>query len=212
MQRAPRSPDRSVSDRAYGSVAQAPVGPAPAVRRRRLTFRSESPRVGAPAESANGRGPGWWKRTYAAYPKEPRVDYTRRRIAASAGGTLLAFALAGCSSSSAPSSSGAPTTAAPTATATPSSTPSGGAVGDTITIHNFAFSPAALDVKPGTTITVVNKDSVTHTLTSTATPAAFNTGDINAGATMTFKAPTKAGSYSYICTIHTFMHGTLTVQ
>jgi plastocyanin len=130
---------------------------------------------------------------------------------------MLALALAGCSSSPAPSS--APTTAAPTTAPTTAATTGatgggggGGAAGHTVTIQNFAFSPATLSVAPGTTITVVNKDSTTHTLTSTSSPAAFNTGDIGAGATVTFKAPSKAGSYAYICTIHTFMHGTLTVQ
>jgi plastocyanin len=58
----------------------------------------------------------------------------------------------------------------------------------------------------------MNKDGVTHTVTSTASPASFDSGDVAAGATVTFKAPTKAGSYSYICSIHTYMHGTLTVQ
>jgi len=138
-----------------------------------------------------------------------------RRLLASAGGTMLALALAGCSTSPAPSGTNtptaAPTTPAPT-TATTGGAPGGGAAGHTVTIQNFAFSPATLSVAPGTTITVVNKDSTTHTLTSTSSPAAFNTGDIDGGATVTFKAPSKAGSYAYICTIHTFMHGTLTVQ
>ena len=145
----------------------------------------------------------------------PRVNHSRRRFLASAGGTLLTLALAGCSSSSSPSGSGSATTTSAPITSASTTGASGGASaasGDTIVIQNFAFSPASLSVAPGTTVTVVNKDSVTHTLTSTASPASFNTGNVAAGATMTFKAPTKAGSYSYICTIHTYMHGTLTVQ
>ncbi|MBC3839967.1 hypothetical protein GXW82_06480 [Streptacidiphilus sp. 4-A2] len=80
-----------------------------------------------------------------------------------------------------------------------------------ITIHNFAFSPAALTVKPGEKVTVVNQDSTTHTLTATGAKA-FDTGDISPGATTSFTAPGTAGSYPYICTIHQFMHGTLTVS
>lgn len=140
-----------------------------------------------------------------------RVNHSRRRILASAGGALLTLALAGCSSSSSPSGSGSATTTAP-ATATTASSGGGAAAGDTITIQNFAFSPAALTVAPGATVTVVNKDSVTHTVTSTTSGTVFTTGNVAGGATATFKAPAKAGSYSYICSIHTYMHGTLTVQ
>jgi plastocyanin len=117
--------------------------------------------------------------------------------------TLAASALllAGCSSSG-NSSSG-------TATAT---TSSAAAAADTIVIKNFSFSPATLTVAPGTKVTVTNEDSVTHTVTSTASPHAFDTGDVSAGATLTFTAPTKAGTYTYICSIHTYMHGSLTVS
>jgi plastocyanin len=113
--------------------------------------------------------------------------------------TASALLLAGCSSSGKSS----------TATATTSST---AAAADTIVIKNFAFTPATLTVAPGTKITVTNEDSVAHTVTSTASPQAFDTGDIGAGSSTTFTAPSKAGSYSYICTIHTFMHGSLTVS
>ena len=80
----------------------------------------------------------------------------------------------------------------------------------TIIIKNFAFHPALLDVTPGERITVHNEDPVTHTVTSTT--HAFNTGDVSPGATVTFTAPTKAGTYPYICVIHPFMHGTLHVS
>ena len=117
--------------------------------------------------------------------------------------TLAASALllAGCSSSG-NSSTG-------TATAT---TSSAAAAADTIIIKNFSFSPATLTVAPGTKVTVTNEDSVAHTVTSTASPHAFDTGDVGAGATLTFTAPTKAGTYTYICSIHTYMHGSLTVS
>jgi plastocyanin len=119
-----------------------------------------------------------------------------------AASTLL---LAACSSSSS-------STPATTTTSSTTSTSSAAAAADTIVIKNFSFSPATLTVAPGTKVTVTNDDSVTHTLTSTAAPQAFNTGDVAAGATSTFTAPSKAGTYTYICTIHTFMHGTLTVS
>lgn len=81
---------------------------------------------------------------------------------------------------------------------------------ETVTIQNFAFHPADFTVQPGATITVTNRDSVTHTFT--ADNGAFGTGDIAPGKTKTVKAPEKPGRYPYLCTIHQFMTGTLTVR
>jgi plastocyanin len=41
---------------------------------------------------------------------------------------------------------------------------------------------------------------------------AFDTGDVSPGRTVTFTAPSKPGSYSYICDIHQYMAGTLIVK
>ncbi|WP_328540297.1 cupredoxin domain-containing protein [Streptomyces sp. NBC_00344] len=78
-----------------------------------------------------------------------------------------------------------------------------------IVIKNFKYAPSSLTVKPGTTVTVVNQDSVTHTVT--AKDKSFDTGNVAAGKTVSFKAPSKAGSHPYNCTIHPYMKGTLTV-
>lgn len=82
---------------------------------------------------------------------------------------------------------------------------------DTIVIRNFAFEPSTLVVAPGAKVTVHNEDPATHTVTATGDPKAFDTGDIQPGATVTFTAPTSAGSYPYICQMHQFMNGTLRV-
>ena len=79
-----------------------------------------------------------------------------------------------------------------------------------ITISNFMFSPMSASVAPGSTVSVTNKDSVTHTLT--ASGGQFDTGDIGGGQTKTFKAPSKPGTYSYICNIHQYMKGTIVVR
>jgi plastocyanin len=79
-----------------------------------------------------------------------------------------------------------------------------------ITISNFMFSPMHVSVAPGATVSVTNKDSVAHTLT--ATGGQFDTGDINGSQTKTFTAPSKAGTYSYICNIHQYMMGTIVVR
>ena len=130
---------------------------------------------------------------------------------------LLLLPLAGCSSSSNSNSSSAGS-GMPSAAASAMSGASGAAssaaaavTGSQIVIDNFKFAPAALTVSPGQKVTVVNKDSTTHTLTAT-TGKAFDTGDIASGASATFTAPAKAGTYPYICSIHQFMTGTLTVK
>jgi plastocyanin len=83
--------------------------------------------------------------------------------------------------------------------------------GTAITISNYMFSPMNLTVKPGAKISVTNKDSVTHTLTATGS-GGFNTGDITQNQTKTITAPMKPGSYHYICNIHQYMMGTITVS
>jgi len=131
----------------------------------------------------------------------------RLRTLAVAAVVGAALTLAACSSSSnAPSGSGSSTTSAGSS----SGASGGGSKSTTIDIKNFAFSPSTTTVSPGATVTVVNQDQVTHTLTSTK--GSFNTGDIAPGQSKTFTAPNTAGNYPYICSIHQYMTGTLTVS
>ncbi|MEE1786454.1 cupredoxin domain-containing protein [Streptomyces sp. SP17BM10] len=132
------------------------------------------------------------------------------RLARAAGVAFLAAVLSGCLSAyigSAPdentptapqSVQPGPTTAAPT-----------GAAAVTVTIRDFLFQPANLTVRPGGTVTVVNADTVAHTLT--AQDRTFDTAPIAPGASATFTAPTQRGAYAYQCTFHHFMRGILTV-
>ncbi|GAA1221118.1 MULTISPECIES: cupredoxin family copper-binding protein [Streptomyces] len=123
----------------------------------------------------------------------------------------LVTTLTGCSGSGdgSPSSSTPPASPSAPASASPSSSESGkGEV--KVTIKGFAFHPATFEVSPGTKITVTNEDSATHTLT--ADDKSFDTGDLAQGESATFTAPSKPGSYSYICTIHPNMKGILTVR
>ncbi|MFF3158467.1 cupredoxin domain-containing protein [Streptomyces sp. NPDC057910] len=132
------------------------------------------------------------------------------RVALSAAVVLLAAA--GCSSAATPSAPAAPTAttahSAPSSKAPSPSAPTAAAA--RVTIDNFAFSPAKLTVHPGETVTVVNHDSATHTVTA-STGSAFDTGPINPGKSATFKAPATVGAFAYVCSIHASMHGTLTV-
>src|SRR2546428_255460 len=71
------------------------------------------------------------------------------------------------------------------------------------------FSPANLTVKVGKTVTWVNKDTVTHTVTSDGS-SLFDSGFMPTGATFQFTFTT-TGTYPYYCTVHPFMKGTIVV-
>ena len=92
--------------------------------------------------------------------------------------------------------------------AAPTSAAGASAASATVVIKNFAFSRAT--VRPGATVTVTNRDGVSHTVTADAN--AFNTGPLKAGASVTLRAPTKPGTYTFFCAIHPDMKGTLVVN
>src|SRR3954471_10264766 len=77
-----------------------------------------------------------------------------------------------------------------------------------VTIAGFAFSPASLTITAGTTVTWTNQDSATHT--ATADDGSWDTGNIAQGASgsVTFNTP---GTFTYHCSIHPNMTGTITV-
>jgi plastocyanin len=81
--------------------------------------------------------------------------------------------------------------------------------GETIEISNFAYSPASVTVKVGTTITFKNEESVEHTATSN-TEGIFDTGSLSKGQSMRVKM-NKVGTFSFHCSFHAFMHGVVKV-
>ena len=79
----------------------------------------------------------------------------------------------------------------------------------TVDIDNFAFTPAALTVTAGTTVTWKNEDDSPHRIgdkNGTFKSAALDTDD---SFSHTFAAP---GEYPYICTIHPYMVGKIIVK
>ena len=77
------------------------------------------------------------------------------------------------------------------------------------------YSPDMITLVIGVnnTVTWTNNDTVHHTVTATSTPsgaAAFNSGDMAAGATFTYTF-TVPGTYQYDCLYHPWMTGTITV-
>jgi plastocyanin len=80
--------------------------------------------------------------------------------------------------------------------------------GTAISIVDFAFQPASIEVPAGSTITWTNSGAASHTVT--ADNGAFNSGQLGPGASFsqTFTTP---GTYAYHCDIHPRMTGTVLV-
>ena len=79
----------------------------------------------------------------------------------------------------------------------------------TVDIDNVTFTPAALTVTAGTTVTWKNEDDSPHRIgdkNGTFKSAALDTDD---SFSHTFVAP---GEYPYICTIHPYMVGKIIVK
>ena len=82
--------------------------------------------------------------------------------------------------------------------------------GNAVAITNFAFSPAALTVTAGTTVTWTNKDGDAHTVTSQGSGGPLASTALATGQSYSYTF-TKPGTYAYLCTIHPFMTATVTV-
>ena len=79
-----------------------------------------------------------------------------------------------------------------------------------IDISNFAFNPASLSLKVGDSVTWTNKDSASHTVTSdSGSELGSNALSNGQSYSHTFNTP---GTYSYHCTIHPMMTGTISVS
>ena len=101
------------------------------------------------------------------------------------------------------SSSTAATTTTPPVTTTPTVTTS-------VNISGFAFVPATIQVGSGAVVTWTNSDNVNHNVTF-ANAAVGATSNFSTG-TKTLTMPTAAGTYTYQCTIHATMTGTVQVK
>jgi plastocyanin len=77
-----------------------------------------------------------------------------------------------------------------------------------IVIANFAFDPVTVTVPVGTTVTWTNEDSATHTITSDS--GDWDSGRLKNGQLFSHTF-TEAGTFSYHCSIHSSMKGTIIV-
>jgi plastocyanin len=80
--------------------------------------------------------------------------------------------------------------------------------GDQVSIDNFAFAPATMTVKAGSTVVWTNHDEEPHTVA--ASDGSFHSPGMGTGATFSHTFPT-AGTFDYVCSIHPMMHGTVVV-
>jgi plastocyanin len=113
----------------------------------------------------------------------------------------LLFLVSGCGSSY----------STPTTPTTPSS---GGGSGTPVSIvrgaqnlTTTAYNPNPVTVGVGGSVTWTNSDTTTHT----STGSTWNSGGIAPGASYTMTFPS-AGTFTYHCTLHPGMTGTVTVQ
>jgi plastocyanin len=79
--------------------------------------------------------------------------------------------------------------------------------GTTVAVADNSFSPADLKVAVGDTVTFENEGQIAHTVTGDD----FDSGSMAPGATFTFEA-SEAGTFSYVCTFHPGMQGTIEVS
>lgn len=97
---------------------------------------------------------------------------------------MAAFTFSGCSSNKAKVN---PNPATPSAT---------------VSIENFAFSPATVNIKVGQSVMWTNKDSAPHTATELGN--LFDSGSLATNQSFSFTFHT-AGTYTYHCLIHSMM-------
>jgi len=78
-----------------------------------------------------------------------------------------------------------------------------------VKIDNFVFGPQAITVPVGTTVTWTNNDDIPHTAVSTDGVFKSKVMDTDEKFSYTF---TKAGTYSYYCSVHPRMTGQVEVK
>lgn len=109
---------------------------------------------------------------------------------------VVVGALVGCGGST---GRAGPPSLAPTSTA---SAP------QTVEIRNYSYTPQNITVSVGTTVIWVQDDSTIHTVTDAGV---FDSGPLSRGQRYSHTFRT-SGTYTYRCTVHPAMTGTVTVH
>ena len=79
----------------------------------------------------------------------------------------------------------------------------------TVKIDNFKFGPDKLMITKGAEVTWTNDDDIPHSIVLTALGARSKVLDTDKAYSFQFD---KAGTFTYICGLHPFMHGTVVVK
>ena len=85
------------------------------------------------------------------------------------------------------------------------------AASQAVTMQDYAFSPSALTVRVGDTVTWTNQDQAPHDVTTTSAPVAIKSQMLSTGQSFSYTFTT-AGTYSYYCSIHPDMRAQVIVQ
>ncbi|MFE9399264.1 cupredoxin family copper-binding protein [Streptomyces flavidovirens] len=79
----------------------------------------------------------------------------------------------------------------------------------TVVIEDFQFVPQSVTVNAGDSVRWINNDNTDHTTTSDG--PGWDSGDLPPGSSFT-RTFTTSGTFSYHCSLHPDMTGTITVQ
>ena len=83
-----------------------------------------------------------------------------------------------------------------------------------IEMRNSRFSPGVVTINQGTTVTWVNEDPSSHTVTSGERDnesGIFDSGNISSGESFSYTFNDK-GTFNYFCKLHSGMDGTIEVE
>src|ERR1700710_148987 len=79
--------------------------------------------------------------------------------------------------------------------------------GSAVALKGFQFGPGGVDGQVGDKVTWTNRDGATHAIRGEETDPA-QSKDLKTGDSYSFTF-TKAGTYAFVCSIHSSMHGTI---
>ena len=108
-----------------------------------------------------------------------------------------------------PNPSQMPSAAAPVAEVVPAAPVSARQGGVTVSMIDYAYEPSSIEIALGGSVTFVN-DGPDEPHTATADDGSFDTGEVAVGGSSTVSFD-RAGTFSYLCTLHPNMKGSVTV-
>jgi plastocyanin len=102
-----------------------------------------------------------------------------------------------------------PSTGAPVTEVVPAAPVPARQDGVTVSMIDYAYEPSSIEIALGGSVTFVN-DGPDEPHTATADDGSFDTGEVAVGGSSTV-AFDRAGTFSYLCTLHPNMKGSVTV-